>query len=174
MVRARGGRSAAINDGGAHALEDTEWNRGKCAFKIVQYMSVGVPFVASAVGLNARLAEVSGAGFIASTEEEWTEALSVLLRNEISEQRWVGKAENSPFNILTIVIAVWTCWECSKLRQLLRRVQLSEPPRTGAFPLSRGVSLDSANINQFVAMVVQSCLDRRGLTVSFVNPHSLT
>ena len=53
---------------------DDEWSRGKCAFKLIQYMACGVPVVASKVGANIDV--VQGAcGFLAETDEDWLNAL---------------------------------------------------------------------------------------------------
>lgn len=37
---------------GIMPLEDNEETRGKCSFKLIQYMSIGLPVIASAVGMN--------------------------------------------------------------------------------------------------------------------------
>ncbi|MDZ4326217.1 MAG: glycosyltransferase family 4 protein [Pseudomonas sp.] len=64
-------------DVGVMPLPNDEWARGKCAFKLIQYMACAVPVVASPVGANVDL--VTGeSGFLASTPEEWAEAFRVL------------------------------------------------------------------------------------------------
>jgi glycosyltransferase involved in cell wall biosynthesis len=67
-------------DVGVMPLPDDDWARGKCAFKLIQYMACGVPVIASAVGANV---DVVGAecGILAATPQEWTEAFR-LLRSE--------------------------------------------------------------------------------------------
>lgn len=57
-------------DIGVMPLPDLPWERGKCGYKLIQYMAAGVPFVASPVGVNVKLA-ASGAGLLADTKSEW-------------------------------------------------------------------------------------------------------
>lgn len=66
-------------DIGIMPLEDDEWSRGKCAFKLLQYMSCGKPVVASAVGANFRAVIDGRSGFLASSSEEWERAFESLI-----------------------------------------------------------------------------------------------
>lgn len=68
-------------DIGVMPLFDDEMTRGKCGFKIIQYMAVGVPSVASAVGVNVQLIEDGKEGFLVSTKQEWINKLSILIEN---------------------------------------------------------------------------------------------
>lgn len=68
----------ALIDVGIMPLADTPWERGKCGYKIVQYMAASRPVVASPVGVNATLVESGKDGFLATTPEEWYAAFSVL------------------------------------------------------------------------------------------------
>jgi len=65
-------------DIGIMPLQDTLWTRGKCGFKILQYMGVGVPAVASPVGINSELIRHGETGFLAADAEAWREALLAL------------------------------------------------------------------------------------------------
>lgn len=58
-------------DIGIMPLPDTEWARGKCAMKILQYMGVGVPSVGSDLGGNREVISDGVNGFLAGTEEDW-------------------------------------------------------------------------------------------------------
>jgi glycosyltransferase involved in cell wall biosynthesis len=68
-------------DIGIMPLDDTLWARGKCGYKILQYMGVGVPAVASPVGINAEIVEHGVTGLHATTEDKWLQALSHLARD---------------------------------------------------------------------------------------------
>jgi glycosyltransferase involved in cell wall biosynthesis len=65
-------------DVGIMPLPDTPWARGKCAFKLIQYMACGVPVIASPVGMNTTLVEPDRHGFHARTEQDWLRALEAL------------------------------------------------------------------------------------------------
>lgn len=66
---------------------DQEWMKYKAATKLVQYMSVGIPAIASPVGVNRDILEAQQVGFPATTEEEWVAALRELLLNPPVRQR---------------------------------------------------------------------------------------
>lgn len=63
---------------GIMPLPDTAWARGKCSFKMLQYMSLGVPVVASPVGMNAEILDLAEVGLAATTPGDWCRALSDL------------------------------------------------------------------------------------------------
>lgn len=68
-------------DIGVMPLTDTPWARGKCGYKLIQYMACGLPVVASPVGVNAEIVEHRVNGFLASTDDEWRNALMTLARD---------------------------------------------------------------------------------------------
>jgi hypothetical protein len=80
------GEPAAIArfDAGLMPLPDTDWARGKCGAKLLQYLFAGVASVASPVGINADiLGEGAGArGLAATTDDEWAAALERLAGDE--------------------------------------------------------------------------------------------
>lgn len=69
-------------DVGLMPLEDTELTRGKCGFKMIQYMAVGVPVLASAVGANPDIFADSGAGALVSPGDDWGQHLRALLASK--------------------------------------------------------------------------------------------
>lgn len=78
-------------DIGLMPLDDTPWSRGKCGYKIIQYMACGVPVVASPVGVNSDIVEDGVTGFLASTPAEWRHAIARLLRDPELRRR-MGRA----------------------------------------------------------------------------------
>jgi glycosyltransferase involved in cell wall biosynthesis len=67
-------------DAGVMPLPDEPWTRGKCGYKLIQYMGCALPTVASPVGVNADIVEHGKTGFLATTPEEWRHALESLAR----------------------------------------------------------------------------------------------
>lgn len=68
-------------DIGIMPLTDDLWSRGKCGYKLIQYMACGLPVIASPVGVNAKIVQHGENGFLASTEQEWRAALETLAGN---------------------------------------------------------------------------------------------
>ncbi|TVS13073.1 MAG: glycosyltransferase [Planctomycetaceae bacterium] len=58
---------------------DQQWTRYKCGLKLLQYMAVGLPAVASPVGVNAEIVQHGMNGYLATTVTEWEEALAALI-----------------------------------------------------------------------------------------------
>jgi glycosyltransferase involved in cell wall biosynthesis len=63
-------------------LVDHPWERGKCGYKLVQYMASGLPVVASPVGVNTELVAHGINGFLASSAAEWVDGISRLVGDE--------------------------------------------------------------------------------------------
>lgn len=66
-------------DIGIMPLTDDPWSRGKCGYKLIQYMACGLPVVASPVGVNTKIVRHGENGFLASSEGEWQRALAQLI-----------------------------------------------------------------------------------------------
>jgi glycosyltransferase involved in cell wall biosynthesis len=66
---------------GLMPLEDDPWAKGKCAFKALQYMALGIPAVVSPVGMNTEVVQQEQNGYVCATPEEWQDALETLLKN---------------------------------------------------------------------------------------------
>ena len=78
-------------DVGIMPLDDDDFSRGKCSYKLVQYMAAGVPVIASPVGGNVRIVTESRAGFLASTLDEWVASLD-RLRTDMELREISGSA----------------------------------------------------------------------------------
>lgn len=65
-------------DIGIMPLVDGPFERGKCGYKLIQYMACSLPVVASPVGVNCQIVDHGVNGFLASTEQEWRQALTTL------------------------------------------------------------------------------------------------
>jgi glycosyltransferase involved in cell wall biosynthesis len=60
-------------------LVDGFWEKGKCGYKLIQYMACGVPVVASPVGVNVDIVDGNQCGMLASDIEDWRRCLDKLL-----------------------------------------------------------------------------------------------
>lgn len=69
-------------DIGIMPLSDDEWSKGKCGFKLLQYMALGIPCIGSKVGANIDIVEDGENGFLCTTEESWFQTLEKLINNE--------------------------------------------------------------------------------------------
>lgn len=76
---------------GIMPLEQTDWSRGKCAFKGIQYMALGKPTVLENHGVNPSIVRHGENGFLASGPEEWIGYLSKLL-TDADLRRKLGQA----------------------------------------------------------------------------------
>jgi glycosyltransferase involved in cell wall biosynthesis len=78
-------------DIGIMPLPDDEQARGKCGFKLIEYMAVGAACVASPVGANLSILHPGGTGLFASTPGEWSDALCRLVADPELRRR-MGEA----------------------------------------------------------------------------------
>lgn len=81
-------------DIGLMPLADDQWARGKCGFKLLQCMAVGVPVVCSPVGTNKDIVADGENSFLAADENEWIEKL-VSLTTDIKLRQQMGKSARS-------------------------------------------------------------------------------
>jgi glycosyltransferase involved in cell wall biosynthesis len=68
-------------DIGIMPLKDSLWEKGKCGFKLIQYMACGKPVVADPIGVNSCIVHTGINGYLPETQQQWTESLEELLLN---------------------------------------------------------------------------------------------
>ena len=78
-------------DIGIMPLVDGPWERGKCGYKLIQYMACGLPVVASPVGVNVDIVRAGENGYLAADDSAWELALQRLV-NDASERQRMGSA----------------------------------------------------------------------------------
>jgi glycosyltransferase involved in cell wall biosynthesis len=66
---------------GIMPLKNDKWANGKCGFKALQYMSLGIPALVSPVGVNTRIVDHGINGFVCANDSDWEQALRNLLSN---------------------------------------------------------------------------------------------
>jgi glycosyltransferase involved in cell wall biosynthesis len=119
-------------DVGVMPLPDEPWARGKCGYKLIQYMACGLPVVASPVGVNTTIVE-PGNGFLARDHEEWVSALG-RLRDDAALRRRLGTAGRSKVeNEYSLGVAA------PRLVALLKSVAGREPARSEVSAVVRAV-----------------------------------
>lgn len=67
---------------GIMPLYNTDIEKGKCGFKAIQYMSLGIPAVVSPVGVNVEIVTNGIQGYVCDTMPEWQDSLELLLKNK--------------------------------------------------------------------------------------------
>jgi glycosyltransferase involved in cell wall biosynthesis len=97
---------------GIMPLEDTNWARGKCSYKMLQYMSCGIPVVVSPVGMNSRLLSIGNVGIAANNNKDWEEGLFELLSSPKKRElmgKMGRKIANDHFSINRIASLLSDC-----------------------------------------------------------------
>jgi len=59
-------------------LPDNPWERGKCGFKLIQYLSCNLPVIGSPVGVNKEIIINGVNGFQANSKDEWIKYIRLL------------------------------------------------------------------------------------------------
>ncbi|MHB8792315.1 MAG: glycosyltransferase family 4 protein [Thermoleophilia bacterium] len=68
-------------DAGIMPLADDDWSRGKCGYKLIQYMASSLPIIASPVGANKDIVQDGVNGILASSNNEWVSAIRTLIKD---------------------------------------------------------------------------------------------
>ena len=77
-------------DIGLMPLPDDGWTRYKCGLKLIQYMALGIPGIASPVGVNAEIVRHGETGFLARTASQWLECMARLVSGPALRRRIGG------------------------------------------------------------------------------------
>jgi glycosyltransferase involved in cell wall biosynthesis len=78
-------------DVGLMPLKNNDWEKGKCAFKMLLYMATQIPVIVSPVGMNKDVLKKDIIGFSPKSHTEWFDAL-VTLRNDTDLRHQMGTA----------------------------------------------------------------------------------
>lgn len=89
-------------DIGLMPLSPDKWSEGKCGFKALQYMSLGIPSLVSPVGVNTKIVDHGINGFVCSTEEDWLSHLSLLLSDRTLLQEMGSKTREKIQNHFSV------------------------------------------------------------------------
>jgi glycosyltransferase involved in cell wall biosynthesis len=100
-------------DVGIMPLADDAWSRGKCGFKLLQYMAASLPCVASPVGANTSVVEHGVTGSLAASADEWQSALHRLLTDRALRQKMGAAGRERAENHYSMHTY------CSRYRELL-------------------------------------------------------
>lgn len=92
-------------DIGLMPLDDTDWCRGKCSFKLIQYMAVGCPVVASAVGFNNDVVTDGQVGYLVD-DDDWYSRLEALVESAELRRNMGANARSRAVALYDIQAAV--------------------------------------------------------------------
>lgn len=73
-------------DIGIMPLVDSPWEKGKCGYKLIQYMACGLPVIASSVGVNQIIVRDGDNGYLANSPHEWSAKLGRMLDDSVSRR----------------------------------------------------------------------------------------
>jgi len=79
-------------DIGLYPLPKEEWVYGKSGLKAIQFMALGIPIVASAIGANYRVIDHGVNGFLAKNKNEWKNFIKILCENHFKRIEMGKKA----------------------------------------------------------------------------------
>lgn len=104
-------------DIGIMPLPDELWARGKCGYKLIQYMACEIPVVASPVGVNNKIVEHGIDGFLATEIDDWKNYLKLLVRSPALREEMGVRGRNK-------IIAEYSLQHYGpKLTQYLREIE---------------------------------------------------
>jgi len=69
-------------DIGVMPLSNSPWAKGKCGYKLIQYMACGLPVIASPIGVNKDIIDHGINGFLVETDKEWFSVIKKLVKDQ--------------------------------------------------------------------------------------------
>ncbi|MEJ7618021.1 MAG: glycosyltransferase [Pyrinomonadaceae bacterium] len=106
-------------DIGLYPIVRDEWSEGKSGFKAIQYLAIGIPYVATPVGACAEIGEPGLTHFAAQSGDEWYAALAHLLSDGARRARMGEAARRHSLAHYTLPV------QTQKLARALRQAQLT-------------------------------------------------
>jgi glycosyltransferase involved in cell wall biosynthesis len=82
-------------DIGIMPLPNDEWAKGKCGLKGLSYMALEIPSVMSPVGVNTEIIKHGQNGYLATTTDEWVDAISLLVESQELRKRVGAEARKT-------------------------------------------------------------------------------
>lgn len=101
-------------DIGIMPLHDGPWEKGKCGYKLIQYMACAKPVVASPVGVNIDIVQDNSCGLLAISLDEWEGQVRSLLNNADLRQTYGANGRKAVEEIYSLQA------QTSKLESILR------------------------------------------------------
>jgi len=83
---------------GLAPLDNSNWSKGKCAFKLLQYASAGLPIVSSNVGYNGILIKEYESGMLVNKGSDWANNIAKLRSDAITRKKYAKNALNMSKN----------------------------------------------------------------------------
>ena len=68
---------------GLMPLREDSWSKGKCGFKALQYMSLGIPALVSPIGVNTKIVDDGINGALCSSLSDWEKAIISYLNDPL-------------------------------------------------------------------------------------------
>ena len=79
---------------GLAPLDDSNWSKGKCAFKILQYSAAGIPILSSNIGVNSKLISHYKNGYLIKKDSDWEKYILKLMANKNLYKNMMKNSEN--------------------------------------------------------------------------------
>jgi glycosyltransferase involved in cell wall biosynthesis len=124
------------------------WSRGKCAYKLLQYMAAGVPAIGSDVGMNAELIQHDRNGLLARDASDW-ERLLVELADDPDRRARLGAAGRQ--TVLSGYTVEAVAARLATLLDGLRRA--GAPSRSGSVASTTGATANASALRRSASAV---------------------